>query len=230
MNRICCLICSRVTNTWIAVFKNAGWRRQSGRRALLGRKAIVGRPGSVRFRPASAQSGNTTTIRQSSQNLSINWQSFNIGSQETVDFLQPDASAIAVNRIFSAPTAHRSSGHLEANGQVWLINPNGIVFGARRRGERRRARGLRPCDVNQATLGGSTPSFEGSRQRAASSIRARLPPPVAARWRSSAAMSPIRERHHRAARHGGAGRGQCGHAHLQRQQASCKMQVDQSTC
>jgi len=176
MNRICCLICSRVTNTWIAVFKNAGWRRQSGRRALLGRKAIVAAlslactPGAFAAQSVAAkqpeiaartlqpcippgcevtaagsslqpvggqvvsgsasiaQSGNTTTIRQSSPDLVLNWQSFSIGSQETVDFLQPSASAIAVNRILGT-TGSQILGHLDANGQVWLINPNGVLFG-----------------------------------------------------------------------------------------------------
>ena len=42
------------------------------------------------------QSGSTTTIDQSSSNVSINWQSFNVGAQETVDFVQPNASAVAV--------------------------------------------------------------------------------------------------------------------------------------
>ena len=74
------------------------------------------------------QVGNTTTIRQDSSTLTLNWQSFNIASNQTVDFLQPGSSAIAVNRIFSS-TPSEIYGHLNANGQVWLINPNGILFG-----------------------------------------------------------------------------------------------------
>jgi trimeric autotransporter adhesin len=74
------------------------------------------------------QLGNTTTIRQNSQTLSLNWQSFNIAPDQTVDFLQPNSSAIAINRIFST-TPSEIYGHLNANGQVWLINPNGILFG-----------------------------------------------------------------------------------------------------
>jgi filamentous hemagglutinin family protein len=74
------------------------------------------------------QSGDTTTIRQSSQDLVLNWQSFNIGSQDTVDFLQPSASAVAVNRILGTNDS-QILGHLDANGQVWLINPNGVLFG-----------------------------------------------------------------------------------------------------
>ncbi|HET7593177.1 MAG TPA: filamentous hemagglutinin N-terminal domain-containing protein, partial [Rhodanobacteraceae bacterium] len=74
------------------------------------------------------QSGNTTTIRQDSQTLSLNWQSFDIGAAQTVQFLQPGADSIAVNRILGS-TASEIQGHLEANGQVWLINPNGVLFG-----------------------------------------------------------------------------------------------------
>jgi filamentous hemagglutinin family protein len=74
------------------------------------------------------QSGVTTTINQSSQNLALNWQSFNIAPQETVNFLQPSATAIAVNRIFDT-NGTQILGRLNANGQVYLINPNGILFG-----------------------------------------------------------------------------------------------------
>ncbi|GGA01767.1 hypothetical protein GCM10011408_23890 [Dyella caseinilytica] len=69
-----------------------------------------------------------TTIVQSSPTLNLNWQSFNIAPNQTVDFLQLGSSAIAINRIFSN-TPSEIYGHLNANGQVWLINPNGILFG-----------------------------------------------------------------------------------------------------
>jgi len=74
------------------------------------------------------QSGNTTDIRQLSANLAIDWLSFNLGSQATVDFIQPSASSVAVNRI-AGTNGSEILGHIDANGQVWLINPNGIVFG-----------------------------------------------------------------------------------------------------
>jgi len=74
------------------------------------------------------RSGTTTTIQQNSQNLSLGWQSFDVGSQETVNFVQPNASSLAINRIFSA-SASEILGHLHSNGQVWLINPNGVLFG-----------------------------------------------------------------------------------------------------
>jgi filamentous hemagglutinin family protein len=75
------------------------------------------------------QSSSATTIQQSSQTLSLNWQSFDVGSQETVNFLQPNANSVAINHILG-PTASQIFGHLNANGQVWLINPNGVLFGS----------------------------------------------------------------------------------------------------
>lgn len=75
-----------------------------------------------------SQSGALTTIQQRSPTLQLNWQSFNVGAGQTVDFVQPGRNALAVNRIFgSTPSA--IIGRLNANGQVWLINPNGVLFG-----------------------------------------------------------------------------------------------------
>ena len=74
-----------------------------------------------------SQSGNTLTIDQYSQNTIINWQSFSIGADQTVTFNQPGNSAVSLNRILgSDPSA--IYGQLHANGQVFLVNPNGIYF------------------------------------------------------------------------------------------------------
>ncbi|GGA02689.1 YDG domain-containing protein [Dyella caseinilytica] len=94
------------------------------------------------------QVGHVTTIRQDSSTLMLNWQSFNVGSDQTVDFLQPGSSAIAINRIFSN-TPSEIDGHLNANGQVWLINPNGVLFG-------------QSAQVNVGSLVASTLDFDDS--------------------------------------------------------------------
>jgi filamentous hemagglutinin family protein len=73
-------------------------------------------------------SGATMTVQQRSQNLSIDWRAFSIGSGETVRFNQPSASSIALNRVIGND-ASAIYGTLSANGQVFLINPNGILFG-----------------------------------------------------------------------------------------------------
>ena len=74
------------------------------------------------------QSGSQMQIQQGSQKAIIDWSSFNIGKDAAVTFQQPDTSAIALNRVTAGDASH-IHGQLNANGQVWLINPNGIVFG-----------------------------------------------------------------------------------------------------
>ncbi|MEQ1794734.1 MAG: filamentous hemagglutinin N-terminal domain-containing protein [Nitrospira sp.] len=68
------------------------------------------------------------TINQASQQAIINWQSFNIAPNEVTQFIQPNASAIALNRIFDQNPS-QILGSLRANGTVMLLNRNGIVFG-----------------------------------------------------------------------------------------------------
>ncbi|MBM3465126.1 MAG: filamentous hemagglutinin N-terminal domain-containing protein, partial [Armatimonadetes bacterium] len=67
-------------------------------------------------------------ITQLTDKLIINWQSFNIGRGETVRFLQPNALAIALNRVTGLDPSV-IEGALRANGRLFLVNPNGIVFG-----------------------------------------------------------------------------------------------------
>ena len=75
-----------------------------------------------------AASPGKTTITQTSQNTAINWQGFSIGSAEAVRFVQPNSSAVALNRVLGADPSS-ILGSLSANGQVFLVNPNGILFG-----------------------------------------------------------------------------------------------------
>ena len=76
-----------------------------------------------------AQTGTTTTINQTSPRLAIDWNTFSTAAGESVMFLQPNAQAIALNRVLSSrPTEFL--GSLSANGQVFILNPNGVLFGA----------------------------------------------------------------------------------------------------
>jgi filamentous hemagglutinin family protein len=68
------------------------------------------------------------TINQSSQNAVLNWQSFNIGTGEAVRFVQPNSNSVALNRVLGAD-ATSILGTLSANGKVFIVNPNGILFG-----------------------------------------------------------------------------------------------------
>ncbi|MCM8738892.1 filamentous hemagglutinin N-terminal domain-containing protein [Azospirillum sp. A1-3] len=71
---------------------------------------------------------NRVDITQTSNKAIIEWQSFGIGASEHTHFQQPDRNAVALNRVVGANPSD-ILGRLTANGQVWLVNPNGIFFG-----------------------------------------------------------------------------------------------------
>src|SRR5205814_4277146 len=71
--------------------------------------------------------GAAMQIVQGSTKAALDWASFSIGSQAAVTFSQPSASAIALNRVLGN-NASEIYGRLSANGQVFLLNPNGILF------------------------------------------------------------------------------------------------------
>ncbi|SFU51919.1 filamentous hemagglutinin family N-terminal domain-containing protein [Polaromonas sp. YR568] len=73
--------------------------------------------------------GNATTINQSSQRVAIDWTSLSTAANEALIFNQPNAQAIALNRI-TGSSPSEFLGSLTANGQVFILNPNGVLFGA----------------------------------------------------------------------------------------------------
>lgn len=75
-----------------------------------------------------SQQGAKLTVRQDSQRAIVNWTNFDIGSQASVRFEQPDSSAIALNRVLG-DSPSQVLGGLSANGRLWLVNPNGVFFG-----------------------------------------------------------------------------------------------------
>ncbi|MHB0918599.1 MAG: two-partner secretion domain-containing protein [Thiobacillus sp.] len=72
-------------------------------------------------------SAGNTTINQSTQNAVINWQSFDIEAGQVVQFVQPNTSSVTLNRVVGGDPSS-ILGTLSANGKVFLINPNGILF------------------------------------------------------------------------------------------------------
>jgi filamentous hemagglutinin family protein len=99
--------------------------------ALIASPAVHANPlgGAVTTGSASiSTSANKTSVNQKSEDVVINWSSFNIGSGQTTEFVQPSAQAIAVNRVGGA-NASQILGTLDANGRVVLINGNGVLFG-----------------------------------------------------------------------------------------------------
>ncbi len=71
---------------------------------------------------------NTLAITQSSQRAIIDWQSFGIAPGESVVFRQPNAGAVTLNRILGGQPSE-IQGRINANGQVFLVNPSGVLFG-----------------------------------------------------------------------------------------------------
>ena len=69
-----------------------------------------------------------TTVKQNSDIAAIQWKSFNLGTGDVVNFVQPSKASVAINRITDT-AGSKILGHIQANGQVWLLNPNGILFG-----------------------------------------------------------------------------------------------------
>ncbi|PZN75907.1 MAG: hypothetical protein DM484_17640, partial [Candidatus Methylumidiphilus alinenensis] len=67
-------------------------------------------------------------INQATQQATLNWQTFNIGSAAQVKFQQPNANSVALNRVLQSD-ASVIEGKLTANGQVFLVNPGGVIFG-----------------------------------------------------------------------------------------------------
>jgi len=74
-----------------------------------------------------AQTPARTTVNQASQRAAVDWKSFDVGSAHTVQFAQPGASAVTLNRVIG-PNPSEIAGRIEANGQVVIVNQAGVLF------------------------------------------------------------------------------------------------------
>jgi filamentous hemagglutinin family protein len=140
MNRAYRLIWSEARQAYVAVAEVARARGKRSAAALALCAAFLAVPPAPTFAAnlpegghivagsgSIAQSGNTMTVTQSSAKLAANWQSFSIGQGYAVEFAQPSATAVALNRVLGSDVSV-IQGALRANGQVFLINPNGVLF------------------------------------------------------------------------------------------------------
>ena len=146
MNRIFNLIWSKTKERWIVVsekVKGNGKVPSSPLKSIALLAALFAAAGpAYGLDPGALPSGGTITagsgtisssgaqmtVNQSSQQMIANWQSFNIGQNAAVRFNQPSVTASALNRITDQnPT--QIMGSLSSNGQVFLLNPSGIIFG-----------------------------------------------------------------------------------------------------
>lgn len=152
MNRIYQSIWSDSSGAFVAVSENAGGAGKKKSSSTTGRpraasfavKALsaclmLGLGASAYALPAGGvvaaggatitSSASTTTITQSTANTAINWQSFGIAAGQTVQFVQPGSTSVALNRVLGADPSS-IMGNLSANGRVFLLNPNGVMFGS----------------------------------------------------------------------------------------------------
>jgi filamentous hemagglutinin family protein len=72
---------------------------------------------------------NTMTVNQTGNSALLNWARFNISPDGTVNFVQPSATSTAINRVHSQTDPSRILGNLNANGRVYILNRNGVLFG-----------------------------------------------------------------------------------------------------
>lgn len=96
----------------------------------LGGTAVQAMPSGADIRSgqgAISQDGKNMTVQQNSQRMAIDWTKFDIAKDETVRYAQPDRNAISLNRVTGGQQSV-IAGNLNANGNVVLVNPNGVVF------------------------------------------------------------------------------------------------------
>ena len=149
MNRAYKLVWNTVSNSWIVASELAKGRKKSSSTALkLAVLLATGLTAGVASAAPAANalpSGETIVVgsamfdRTVANQLTVNqdagiplitnWSSFDVGSSSKVVFNQPSATSIAINRV-TGGSASEIFGQVTANGQLVLVNPNGITFGA----------------------------------------------------------------------------------------------------
>jgi len=75
-----------------------------------------------------AQTDDFLNIHQGSDKAIIHWQDFSLAKEEKVQFVQPSSSSSILNKVIGSNPSE-IYGKIDANGKVYLINQNGILFG-----------------------------------------------------------------------------------------------------
>src|SRR5450631_95872 len=71
----------------------------------------------------------TVTVTQQSNSAVINWNTFNIGTGEKTNITMPSANSVQLDRVTGGLGPSQILGSLWSNGRVFLVNPDGILFG-----------------------------------------------------------------------------------------------------
>ncbi|SFX49705.1 MBG domain-containing protein [Azotobacter vinelandii] len=140
MNRIFNIVWNRSLGGWTVASEHARQRGRPGGacRALASVVALAPACAFAADLPSGgdvvsgaagiATTGKEMTVSQSTAKVAIDWQSFDIGTDNKVTFDQPSSSSIALNRV-TGSDASKIMGTLQANGRVFIVNPNGVLFG-----------------------------------------------------------------------------------------------------
>ncbi len=120
---------------------------------------VVAGQATLNTSPTPVAAAASLVVNQTSPRAIIQWDSFNIGAQASVTFVQPDSSSVALNRVMGAEPS-QIFGQLKANGQVFLVNPNGLLFAP---GAQVNVHGLlaTTMDTPDADFMAGTPHFGG---------------------------------------------------------------------
>ncbi|MDH2379981.1 filamentous haemagglutinin family protein [Bradyrhizobium sp. CER78] len=99
--------------------------------ALGGLQAAPGWQGANAPTQAVDAAGQTQVgIAQTSAQAILNWNSFNVGARTTLTFdQQGNANWVALNRVVGSTAPSQILGNIKADGAVYVINQNGIIFG-----------------------------------------------------------------------------------------------------
>ncbi|VVA48566.1 Heme/hemopexin-binding protein precursor [Serratia ficaria] len=141
MNKIYALVWNPAQECWNVVSehcsrrgKGSAKRRLAVALSLLGLTAlepahalptgqnIVAGQGSI------TTNGQSMTVNQQSDKLITQWDAFNVGRDESLTFKQPGRGSVALNRVMGV-NGSDIQGKIDANGKVFIVNPNGVIFG-----------------------------------------------------------------------------------------------------
>ncbi|MEW9020848.1 filamentous hemagglutinin N-terminal domain-containing protein [Burkholderia sp.] len=143
MNKTYALIWNQAQGCWSAVGETARRRAKPGSTkrvaAALSLLGVVSLPAFALPSGENITAGKADILRdadgksmridQHTDKLITNWNDFNIAGGERVSFYQPGKHSIALNRVVGN-NGSQIQGQLEANGKVFLVNPNGVLFGS----------------------------------------------------------------------------------------------------
>ncbi|MBP5098218.1 filamentous hemagglutinin N-terminal domain-containing protein [Pseudomonas protegens] len=142
MNKIYALVWNQAQGCWNVAHEGARRRRRSG----SGKSLIVAAASvlALACMPSAfalptggvvvsgsadiSTQGNHMSVNQNTDKLITNWKDFNVQTGQSVTFNQPTNTSIALNRVIGV-NGSMIMGTINANGQVFLVNPNGVVFG-----------------------------------------------------------------------------------------------------